>query len=298
MSDPAPGEDVVAENRQAAAAASGELRDVANLIGSTSSDLTARFFDLARLTQSQTACVADILDASGASMGADGHEDFAEVIGHLGGTLSEFVREVLHMSKQAVSMVRAIDRVIEDLSRLSHSVEGIDRITAKTNLLALNARIEAERAGDAGRSFGVVAGEVRELSRATSELASGIKTEIATIAEALKSGHATLAEVASMDMTRQIEAKEEVERTLAFLKERDSLLTAAVHTSMENARAIESSVAKVVTDLQFEDRTHQRLERIAAALDVLAAEGVLRMSASSLADGGKPGADQDDVTLF
>jgi len=288
-----------ADSRRAAREASVELRDVAALVGRTSGDLTAQFFDLARLTQNQTACVRDILDVSGAKLGAEGGDDFAVVIGHLGGTLGEFVREVLSMSKQAVSMVRAIDRVIEDLSRLSHSVEGIDRITAKTNLLALNARIEAERAGEAGRSFGVVAGEVRELSRATSDLASGIKHEISSISEALKSGYATLAEVASMDMTRQIEAKDEVERTLALLKERDDFLTRSVHNSMDIAQAIESAVGKVVTDLQFEDRTHQRLERIAAALDVLASEGVLRLAPSTLAEPvAAKGGQDDDVTLF
>lgn len=284
------------ETRQSAAAAAAELRQLADQVGRTSADLTARFFDLARSTQSQTACVREILDASGAAAGGEDGEEFAAVIGHLGGTLGEFVREVLQMSKQAVSMVRAIDRVLEDLSRLSRSVEGIDRITAKTNLLALNARIEAERAGDAGRSFGVVAGEVRELSRATLDLATGIKQEISSIAEALRAGHATLAEVASMDMTRQIEAKEEVERTLTLLRERDVRLGAAVRVSMENAQSIEAAVAAVVTDLQFEDRAHQRLDRIAAALDVLAAEGVLRLSGSTLSVETSPG--DDDVTLF
>ncbi len=299
MCEPVLDTDMDADSRRAAREASVELRDVAALVGRTSGDLTAQFFDLARLTQNQTACVRDILDVSGAKLGAEGGDDFAVVIGHLGGTLGEFVREVLSMSKQAVSMVRAIDRVIEDLSRLSHSVEGIDRITAKTNLLALNARIEAERAGEAGRSFGVVAGEVRELSRATSDLASGIKHEISSISEALKSGYATLAEVASMDMTRQIEAKDEVERTLALLKERDDFLTRSVHNSMDIAQAIESAVGKVVTDLQFEDRTHQRLERIAAALDVLASEGVLRLAPSTLAEPvAAKGGQDDDVTLF
>jgi len=298
MFEPVSQDEPVADNRRVAAEVSTELRDVADLIGRTSGDLTARFFDLARLTQSQTACVRDILTVSGVSREGQDGEDFAAVIGHLGGTLGEFVREVLTMSKQAVSMVRAIDRVIEDLSRLSHSVEGIDRITAKTNLLALNARIEAERAGEAGRSFGVVAGEVRELSRATSDLAAGIKHEIVAISEALKAGHTTLAEVASMDMTRQIEAKEEVERTLAMLKERDALLTASVQTSMENAQAIEAAVGSVVTDLQFEDRTHQRLERIAAALDVLAAEGVLRLAPSTLGGAVAAKGDDEDVTLF
>jgi len=284
-------------NRLAAAAAAEELRQLAQLIGSSSTDLTTRFFDLARSTQGQTACVREVLDIAGIVDSHAGGTEFSAVISHLGGTLGEFVREVLHMSKQAVSMVRAIDAVLEDLSRLRHSVEGIDRITAKTNLLALNARIEAERAGEAGRSFGVVAGEVRDLSRATSDLAASIKQEIHTISEALKNGHATLAEVASMDMTRQIDAKEEVEQTLVMLKERDHRLTAAAQASMENAQAIEQAVSAIVTDMQFEDRTHQRIDRVAQALDAFHQGGVLTLSPSTLAIAPKAGAD-DDVTMF
>lgn len=284
-------------SRFAAAVAADELRQLAQLIGSSSADLTARFFDLARSTQGQTACVREVLDIAGIVDSQAGGTEFSAVIGHLGGTLGEFVREVLHMSKQAVSMVRSIDVVLEDLSRLRHSVEGIDRITAKTNLLALNARIEAERAGEAGRSFGVVAGEVRDLSRATSELASGIKQEIHAISEALKNGHATLAEVASMDMTRQIEAKDEVEQTLLMLKERDQRLTAAAQASMENAEAIEQAVSAIVTDMQFEDRTHQRIDRVAMALDAFHQGGTLALPTSTLAKTPKAGAD-DDVTMF
>ncbi|KAF0225885.1 MAG: Chemotaxis sensory [Rhodospirillaceae bacterium] len=284
-------------SRLAAAVAADELRQLAQLIGSSSADLTARFFDLARSTQGQTACVREVLDIAGIVHAQAGGTDFSAVINHLGGTLGEFVREVLHLSKQAVCMVRAIDVILEDLSRLQHSVEGIDRITAKTNLLALNARIEAERAGEAGRSFGVVAGEVRDLSRATSDLAAGIKQEIHAISEALKNGHATLAEVASMDMTQQIDAKEEVEQTLVLLKERDQRLTAAAHASMENAKAIEQAVSAIVTHMQFEDRTHQRIDRVAQALDAFHLGGALALSPSTLAGAVKAEADAD-VTMF
>ncbi|MBR9971271.1 methyl-accepting chemotaxis protein [Magnetospirillum sulfuroxidans] len=283
--------------REAAKDAATELREVAELIGNSSAGLTAQFFDLARTTQSQTACLREVLDIAGAAASSPESGDFSAVIGHLGGTLSEFVQEVLHLSKQAVRMVRSIDLVIEDLSRLRHSVDGIDRITAKTNLLALNARIEAERAGDAGRSFGVVAGEVRDLSRATSDLAAGIKQEIAAITDALKNGHAALAEVASMDMTRQVEAKDEVEQTLVLLKERNRRLTGAAHASMENAEAIEAAVSGIVTDMQFEDRTHQRIERVAAALDDLAKTGTLTLSTATR-NVTISAQDEDDVTLF
>lgn len=295
MDDPGHGDEA---SRQAAAEAADELRQLAQLIGNSSSDLTTRFFDLARSTQGQTACVREVLDVAGIVDSQAGGTEFSSVISHLGGTLGEFVREVLHMSKQAVSMVRAIDVVLEDLSRLRHSVDGIDRITAKTNLLALNARIEAERAGEAGRSFGIVAGEVRDLSRATSELAAGIKQEIQTISEALKSGHSTLAEVASMDMTRQIEAKEEVEQTLVMLKDRDQRLTAAAQVSMENAQSIEKAVSAIVTDMQFEDRTHQRIDRVAMALDEFARTGRLVLAPSSLAVSAKSRGADEDVTMF
>lgn len=295
MDDPGQGDEV---SRQAATEAADELRQLAQLIGNSSSDLTTRFFELARSTQGQTGCVREVLDIAGIVDSQAGGTEFSNVISHLGGTLGEFVREVLHMSKQAVSMVRAIDVVLEDLSRLRHSVDGIDRITAKTNLLALNARIEAERAGEAGRSFGIVAGEVRDLSRATSELAAGIKQEIQTISEALKSGHSTLAEVASMDMTRQIEAKEEVEQTLVMLKDRDQRLTAAARVSMENAQAIEKAVSAIVTDMQFEDRTHQRIDRVAMALDEFARTGRLVLSPSSLAVSAKSSGADEDVTMF
>lgn len=287
----------VIDTQGAAMDAATELREVIKLIGNSSSGLTSRFFDLARSTQSQTACLREVLDIAGAAESSAQSADFSSVIGHLGGTLSEFVQEVLHLSKQAVTMVRSIDQIIEDLSRLRHSVDGIDRITAKTNLLALNARIEAERAGESGRSFGVVAGEVRDLSRATSDLAAGIKREIAAITDALKNGHAALAEVASMDMTRKVEAKDEVEQTLVLLRERDQRLSGAAHASMENAQAIEAAVSAIVTDMQFEDRTHQRIERVALALDGLAKTGTLTLPLSSVAAATSRG-DDEDVTLF
>ncbi|CAA7615210.1 methyl-accepting chemotaxis protein [Magnetospirillum sp. UT-4] len=277
--------------------AAEELRAIAGQVSSASSELTGRFFDLAKSTAKQTACVHDVLAATGAVSDGDSR-DFSAVMDHLGGTLSKFVQEVLHLSKQAVSMVRSIDTIIEDLSRLQRSVEGIDRITAKTNLLALNARIEAERAGEAGRSFGVVAGEVRELSRTTKELAAGIKGEIAAIAAALKEGHASLAQVASVDMTAEIEAKDEVEGTLAMLVERDAILARTVQESIGIAQAVESAVAAIVTDMQYEDRTRQRLIRVAEALEGLAATGELEFGASHLAetDGREPGG--GDMELF
>lgn len=80
------------------------------------------------------------------------------------------------------------DKAIKWVSDLEIAVKGIDRITEliidlseQTKLLALNASIQAARAGDAGKGFSVVAGEVKDLARQTQTASEKIREEIETM---------------------------------------------------------------------------------------------------------------------
>lgn len=244
-----------------------EIAAVDGDIARTVQNMVACFMTLTQQAGAQSQRVEQVVQLVGAVDLDNGDSlQVAEVIGHMGETLSAFSQEVLNLSKQAVVMVRTVDGILERLTRLEALVGGIDRVTAKTNLLALNARIEAERAGEAGKSFNVVAGEVRELSRVTASLADDIKLEINTIAGSLRDGYQSLATVASIDMSREMDAKEEVERMLGLLIQRDRRLADLAGNSMTGAQAIENTVATIVTDMQFEDRVRQNLARIAAGL--------------------------------
>lgn len=92
-------------------------------------------------------------------------------------------------SEQVVAAaVAAIERICRSTAEMSQHLGIIDDLTFQTNLLAVNAAIEAARAGPAGRGFAVVAGEVRALAGRTAEASREIKAMIERSNQEVSSG--------------------------------------------------------------------------------------------------------------
>ncbi|EGQ7944368.1 methyl-accepting chemotaxis protein [Vibrio cholerae] len=167
-------------------------------------------------------------------------------------TVTEAVNSVNGLVNQVSSMAETITRMSEDTKQINSVLQVIGAIAEQTNLLALNAAIEAARAGEQGRGFAVVADEVRALASRTQQSTSQINDMLATLKTTTENV------VKEMDSTR-IHCEETAERTNHVM---DSLnvvtdsvaemnnLNTLIATSAMEQRQVTHEVSKNIAAIQ------------------------------------------------
>jgi methyl-accepting chemotaxis protein len=235
--------------------------------------LTEGFQHLGVISREQTDVVTELARQS-QNLVIDGQamsiNDLAE---NMGQVLINFIEKILFMSSRSVNMVYTLDDVMHHLEMVERSVKNIDKINGQTNILAINAKIEAAHAGDAGRSFAVVAEEVRELARNVSTLSDDLKNRIHNISDGLRKGYELLKEVAEVDTSGEnLAVHASMTNMMNALVDQNSSMSKVLEKSAAASVEISQNIGEAVMRMQFQDRATQRLEAAMETLEILSQE--------------------------
>lgn len=100
--------------------------------------------------------------------------------------VTQLADNILHTNEQLDAIANVFLQLEKDFANIKNMSNGINGIAMQSNLLAFNASIEAERAGEAGRAFAVVAQQMRVLSTSTKELVDGIDDSVKALFKSIK----------------------------------------------------------------------------------------------------------------
>ena len=125
----------------------------------------------------------------------------------IGSKVQEASRVAANAVKQAQDTDRNIAQLAQSATHIGDVIKLISAVAEQTNLLALNATIEAARAGEAGRGFAVVASEVKALASQTAKATEEISTQVAGMQAATKSSVKIVGDIrATIDLISEISA--------------------------------------------------------------------------------------------
>ncbi|MGO1706580.1 MAG: methyl-accepting chemotaxis protein [Oleiphilaceae bacterium] len=252
--------------------ASEELNQVMDEAGQGVERQKSESDQVATAMNEMTAAAQEV--ANNASEASDAADHANAQVCDAQGLVHQTIEVIGGLSEQVEQGVKVIKKLGADSRQIDTVLEVIREIADQTNLLALNAAIEAARAGEAGRGFAVVADEVRTLASRTQKstqeiqetierLQSGADNAVKLIGSISEHSEATIAETRQVD-----EALQRINQAVGTINDMNSQIASAAEEQTSVSETINQNVHEIVA---ITEQTAQGTHRAGAATQRLKA---------------------------